>query len=569
MRELKLEKFLLVFCFFLLLGVPRFLSLGAHWGSDETRWLNRSAAFMSSVERGAFDETLVTYHPGVMTMWCAGLRTFFTEPDVTVENLAAARFLIGLVVWIGIGVACLLLYKLFGQWVALASFACLAYSPLFLAQTRRVHTDALAATFLLLTVLLFIFYCRNRQHNRYLIFSGITFGVAFLSKSYALILLLWIPFSLFLYRDGTAEKNRLTIVVTELLCFLNCAILTVFAFWPVFWSPGFGIIALGLAGLTFMLLKANREIQYRSALLMVFSGIGIVFAFVQIGHLLKVVVEGVNWAVTTPHEVEHFFLGKIVNDPGWLFYPFVLTIKSTVLMLPLAVLGCVLLWRQRRHSETTRHLFRAALSLVIGVGIFTFCFSAASKKFPRYLLPAFLFLEILAAIGIIEGLKCGYSVLRSWFGAEVIAKYKTVLAGAACVCFFFIQIFPVFACYSYYGTYYNLCWKVTDLTDIITVGDGSGLDIAAQYLNEVPNAADIQVQVSPLVAPIVANYFHGHAYSADRAPGHTPAYEIVYVRDSQIDRVPQMGRLKGELHARIILNGITYVWIYRIPPQGE
>ena len=118
---------------------------------------------MSAVQQKHFSETLITYHPGVMTMWVAGLRTFLKDTGLDVPNqtrdrwfihLIRARWFICIVVSVGIGIACLLLYQFFGRWVAFASFACLAYSPLFLAQTRRVHTDALATVFILLTVLL-------------------------------------------------------------------------------------------------------------------------------------------------------------------------------------------------------------------------------------------------------------------------------------------------------------------------------------------------------------------------------------------------------------------------------
>lgn len=42
--------------------------LSAHWSSDEARWLQRSENFMSAVKQGKFSNTLITYHPGVMTM---------------------------------------------------------------------------------------------------------------------------------------------------------------------------------------------------------------------------------------------------------------------------------------------------------------------------------------------------------------------------------------------------------------------------------------------------------------------------------------------------------------------
>ena len=116
---------------FFTIGALRLLSLDAHWSSDEARWLNRSEQFMSAIKQGEFSEVLVAYHPGVTTMWLAGLRTFWTEPRIDVQNLTHARWFIGIVVWAGIGIACLLLYKLFGQWIALAGFACLATSPSF------------------------------------------------------------------------------------------------------------------------------------------------------------------------------------------------------------------------------------------------------------------------------------------------------------------------------------------------------------------------------------------------------------------------------------------------------
>ena len=175
-------RFFLAICFLIVFCVLRLHSLDAHWSSDEARWLRRSADFMSAVKRGEFSETLIAYHPGVITMWMAGLRTLFTETGLNVENLARARWFIGIFVGVGIGVACLLIYQLFGRWVSLVGLASFAFSPLFLPQTRRVHTDALATTFIFLTMLLFLLYCQNRRHQHYLIFSGIAFGLAVLPR---------------------------------------------------------------------------------------------------------------------------------------------------------------------------------------------------------------------------------------------------------------------------------------------------------------------------------------------------------------------------------------------------
>ena len=203
--SLKTPSLFLVLCLFAVASVSRLFSLGAHWTADEAGWLDRSTVFMAAVEMGNFSETLVAFHPGVITVWIAALRTFFTDPHVSVQGLALARWFIGVVLLIGIGIAAVLLYRLFGRWIAIIGATFLSFSPLFLAQSRRVHTDALAAIFVLLTVLSLLLYCDTPQKRRYLIGSGIAFGLACLAKSNSLILLLWLPicFALFRNREET------------------------------------------------------------------------------------------------------------------------------------------------------------------------------------------------------------------------------------------------------------------------------------------------------------------------------------------------------------------------------
>ena len=564
-----MRKFIPVFvcCAFLIISIPRLLSLDAHWNSDEARWLQRSENFMSAVKQGKFSDTLVSYHPGVMTMWIAGLRTFFLDAGINLQNLIRARWFLGVAVWIGIGVSGLLLYHIFGRWEAITSIVFLVFSPFFLAQTRRVHTDALAAIFVLLTVLLLLLYCKNWQKHRYLVLSGITYGLAVLSKSYSLILIVWVPICLFLFW-GHREKvlKKLFRAIAAALCFLSCGVLTIIGLWPVFWEPAFGLLAASLLGVTVLLLntlKKDNEQKWISLLLLLTTGIVLVVVSTNAIRVLWLILDRVNWAVTTPHEVEHFFLGKVVYDPGWLFYWFVLSIKSTPLMLPLVFVCAFLFWTRRKTSVETGLQFRRVIALIVVVLLFTLCLSITSKKFSRYLLPAFPILEILAAFGFVGFIRWSVSQIQSRFGNGTNSIGAT-FTYIACICYFLIQILPVLLLHPYYGTYYNLCWKVTDITKVITVGEASGLDIAAKYLNAKPNADQMIVQVSPLATEFIGRYFRGYAYRADRNIGRIANYEIVYIRDSQIGRVPQTGTLNGALEAIITLNGIDHVWIYQV-----
>ena len=515
---------------------------------------------------GAFSETLVTFHPGVITMWLAALRTFFTEPYISVQGLALARWFIGIALLIGIGVAAVLLYRLFGRWVAVIGATFLSFSPLFLAQSRRVHTDALAATFVLLTVLSLLLYCQMLQKRRYLVGSGIAYGLACLAKSNSLILLLWLPICFVLFRTQKETWRQFFLRGFGAgLCFLSCTLLTVFALWPLFWNPTFLIFGMCLLAVTlFTYRELQKEAHHRLTLYLV----SVVVVGGVSGYMVRTVWEvfdGVAWAITTPHNVEHFFLGQVLYDPGWLYYPLVLCTETTPLTLPLVFAGCLFLWRKRYQEEYARQ-FRIALALVAVVLLLTLCLSLTSKKFSRYLLPAFPMLEILAAVGFFEFLKWGYSYIDSRFGTETNSQ-KLIFSIVTLLCLFLIQILPVLRLHPYYGTYYNLCFKLTDIKKITTVGEGggAGYDLAAKYLNEKPNAQALRVQTFPPSAQFFLPYFVGQMSWVDAGEAVILDYEVVHLRESQAGWVPQTGTLNGELEHVITLNGIDYVWIYRIP----
>ena len=566
MKSLPLKTFSLFFgvCLFVVAGATRLFSLGAHWTSDEGGWLDHSTVFMAAVEMGAFSETLVAFHPGVITVWIAALRTFFIDPHVSVQGLALARWFIGVALLIGIGIAAVLLYRLFGRWVAVIGAVFLSFSPLFLAQSRRVHTDALASTFVLLTVLSLLLYCELLQKRRYLVGSGIAYGLACLAKSNSLILLLWLPicFVLFRNREETWRQFFLRGLGAG-LCFLSCTLLTVFALWPLFWNPVFLVSGLCLLAVA---LFTCRELQKGTRQRLTLYLASVVVVGVVSGYMVRTVwkvFDGVAWAITTPHNVEHFFLGQALYDPGWLYYPLVLCIRTTPLTLPLAFAGGLFLWRKRHEGGYGRQ-FRIALGLVTVVLLFTLCLSLTSKKFSRYLLPAFPMLEILAAIGLFEFLKWGYAYIDSRFGTETDSQ-KLIFSIVTILCLIAIQIVPVLRLHPYYTTYYNLCFKLTDIRKIITVPAAAGYDLAAKHLNRKPNAQALRVQIFPQSIQFFLPYFTGQVHSTDADEAIIPDYEIVHLRESQAGWVPQTGTLNGELEHVITLNSIDYVWIYRIP----
>ena len=268
-------------------------------------------------------------------------------------------------------------------------------------------------------------------------------------------------------------------------------------------------------------------------------------------------------------------MGEIAYDPGWLFYPLMLSIKSAPLTLPLAVVGAVLLWRDRKQFQYASTC-RIYTLLSVFIVLFTLCMLVCAKKFSRYLLPVFPILGILAAIGLsllidkITALGVARSQnVKGQTGVEkpnLLARLHVwKISGVTVVTLVFvIQAFPVLRLHSYYGTYYNPLWGVPGITRICTTGDASGLDLAAEYLNQKPNAEDLVVHVSPLSAEFFGYYFKGKPYRRDRNPGIlTPDYEVAYIRDVQIKLV-NFDDIEGTLEHVIRLNNVDYVWIYKL-----
>lgn len=550
------------FLLFLLLItlVPRISQLDAHWASDEILWLRRSSDFMKALSEREFSATAGTYHPGVITMWLAGLRMFLKDEgeNPSLAELKSARKLMCFPISICVVVAFCLLHRLFGTGCAIICVLFLAFDPFFLAQSRRVHTDAISSILILLTVLCWLIYRFSpRRRCRYLIFSGITFGLAVLSKSYALILLMWVP--MVIGRGVLKKPTILVVAMVEILCWGSCALLTVITLWPVFWTRDFFLLGLCVLSIIVFSFYSLRDEENKKPSGVFLTAIGF---FAILGYTVKTVwtvFEGVGWAVTTPHEIEHFFWGRVTNDPRGFFYPLMLSIKSPPFILPTVLIGMVFLWKKRRESQYTQQ-YQIAFALFLVVAHLTVCLSVTSKKLDRYLLPAFLILDVLA--GNLMWL------MASKFWAN-FCRFNWMRGGTVMAGFlvFFIHTVPVFALHPYYGTYYNTCWKVFDITKIITVGDASGIDLAAKYLNEKPNASQLVVKVSPLAREFFGYYFRGQVFFDQLFPldpDSVPDYEVVYLRDSQVGRVPQHGTYNGILECVITLNGIDYVWIYRV-----
>lgn len=145
-----------------------------------------------------------------------------------------------------------------------------------------------------------------------------------------------------------------------------------------------------------------------------------------------------------------------------------------------------------------------------------------------------------------------------------------------------LQAVPVLKIHPYYATYHFPLLSGQWVTKNTSVGKGVGLDVAAACLNAKPDAPHLRVRVSRF-SNNLNKYFVGKTWqrsNRETFPRYIDFdYDVEYVRDRQIqgkpvDAHPEKGTPPSVLQRHrdfhrerehvVRLNGIDYVWIYRV-----
>ncbi len=584
MRKIVIIVLFLLFLF-LLTFLPRLLSLSVHWASDEFLWMERSRTFLSAMKTQQFSKTYITYHPGITTCWLGSMAIWYkSERDtlseswlladenfLTPEMLASIRFPVGVATGLLILLAGILIYRLFGKTTACLGTLFLAVEPFLLAESRRVHTDALTSLFLFLALLLWLCFLENERLRRsHLVLSGICFGLACLSKSVACAFLLFLPFLLgwyIIYRNVPLSK-----LVWSALLWMMSALMTVLVAWPYMWTatftlwniPMFPVLFLGCGTiLVWCCRKLSSDtvsVLTRLELLILAYGL-----FVTVGGLVSSiphVVDAMHWAVTEANAVPTLFLGKIRYNPGILYFPVMWFVWSTPLTFPLIVFVMYRVWQQRNSQQK---LFSVVVVLGLFVLFYLVGLTIASKKISRYIVVFLPVVTLLTTLGAVETVALFKKKL-----------WKSILLATLIM----LQIAPILRLHPYYRTYYypflSGKWVATNTSSIT----GAGLSLAADYLNSLPNAPHLQVRLSPFSEDMESYLIK----KTSRQEYETYDYEVEHLYDKQtlgppVDPPPKeaypadMWRPTGEddrkLEHVVRLNGINYVWIYRILPEEK
>jgi hypothetical protein len=514
---------------FLAALIPRAL----HPVSRPLQWYERSFRFVDAVFHGQWADTIVSEHPGVTPMWLIGLvqhgyyallkalgtspphpldignRAFQTEVAVSVFPLALAIALGVLATW-------WLLRNLFGEPVAWAGAGFLALDPFHIAISKVVHVDALLSVLMVLSALTLLVSLRRSGASgqersswpryRWLLASGVLAGLAFLTKSPAYFLVPFLGLSL------VVTRRRARVVqgyVMPVLLWVSAAAITYALLWPTMW--------------------------------------------VQPGQTLATVIGGVFKHTGRAHPQPLYYLGELTTeDPGLGFYGITLLVKATALSLPLFVIGLVgpltTMWRRERRS----------LGLLIAYLVFFFVqMGLGAKKAPRYLLPAFPALDIIAGVGLVTLARH----LASWR-----AKIPT---GAFVAVALLVQAALTWPYHPYYITHASLLvgGPAGARRLLLATPEGEGLDLVAETLNRLPQADQVRVGVQLPAQEAFRQYFVGEVADTREPDLDYLVFAEIYVRRHMAE--DQWGEQWETYKYRLpeytaYLHGLPYAWLYRV-----
>jgi len=484
--------------------VLRLVPLGRYVTPDEPAWVERSIRFADALAARDWTSVPSTGHPGVTTMWLGGagvtLRRWLAPAEsaahldwirrlawLAPENGEAFRHLafflpygrvaVTLVNSVGLLAVYWMLKRLFGRPAAFLSLGLLACDPFLAGHSGLLHTDGLLATFSFASLVAALAGLQEPGRIVWWPLSGFFGGLAILTKIPAVLIL---PFvlALLVFRHlqlsipgASWATGKGCLLVTRSLLFVFSTLTVVLALHPGLWSDPVGTL--------------RSLISFTS------------------GHLQSV-------------QRPIFFFGRIMSDPGVLFYPTVYVFRASPIVL-FGVIGGVSLLSRVSSERRYTVLVMLAFALLYGVGI-----SLGAKKHGRYILPVFPPLALTAALGLAALMDQVFPKLMAWppyvlskrirLSTLPIPMYQRV--GGFILILAQVLIGVAFAAHplAYYNPLMGGPWTAVE---VLPRGWGEGMGAAARWLNQRSDAGGLTVAASSV--PPFASIFAGHTVPLEQA----------------------------------------------------
>jgi 4-amino-4-deoxy-L-arabinose transferase-like glycosyltransferase len=448
-RSILGNDYLISIIIFIIAFIPRFMDLGNTIIADEQLWILRSKEFAKALMSTDMAGTHISNHPGVITMWLGaisiGMANFAFGHKEFADLLFAAQLPFSLVTSVAVASFYNLSKIAFNSHIAIISSIILAFDIFYLAYSRIIHLDAVLSSFMICSFLALLVFYQRPKIRKWLMLSSFLGGLSVLAKVsgvYMFPMAALVAIVYFIIELKTTRRPIRPLITEHLTNFaiwVLIALITIYALWPAMWNNPQKVLGLFL------------------------RGPGMV-----------------------AHEQGQFFLGAPVDDPGALFYPLIISFRSTPLSLVFFIVGVVYLVI---HSVTkkwqSKHLVSNTWLCLSFIFFFLVMMTIPDKKAGRYILPVFPAIALLSGIGIYNTVISIEKLFTTRTQRKNTIGFVLVFVGIA-------QLYCIISVYPYFLSYYNpLAGGPKAAVKAILVGRGEGVDLVAGYLNQQANAENI------------------------------------------------------------------------------
>jgi len=485
------RQIVLVLVLILIIWLPRGLELDRYVATDEVAWLVRSANFYYALGQGDYAATYIKEHPGVVTMWAGTaaymldfpeyrgfgqgyfeadkywmFEDFITSYGIDPHDLlVTTRLIIVIINTLLIAAAFVFARLLFGAFPALIGFLLIAFDPFHVSVTRLAHLDGPVSSFLFLSLLAFLAYLYCGRRLLYLLISAITGGLAVLAKLPGLIIApAVVLIALISYFNERKEELREDVeragtlaglLIKPLLLWGTVFIISIVIFFPAMWvNPITNLKQLLLSPLT-----AGRVVQ-----------------------VVEDDLPSGNDGEINAAEIRFPFSSKSIEY--YLRYPRRYLWNTTPVIL-FGLVAALAAYIFKFSLFKTKKVRRAVIGLLLFLVVYTLFLTFASKTSDKYYIPVYPVLDLIAGLGC-------YACV-DWIGKFKPFAGKKMFPYLALSAIILVQIVGAMRTYPYYSTYFNpLLGGSRRAGEVMSVGSGEGLDMAADYLNNKPDAENLK-----------------------------------------------------------------------------
>ena len=486
---------------------PHLPALNSFTTIDEPDWLSMGTNFYYALGQREFQNTVYEYQPAVTTMWIvtAAILIYFPEyrgfgqgyleyqkpllDSFMLQHgkdplvlLHYARLIQTFVILILFLLLYYLLQRLISKPIAFFAILFASFDPFYLSQTRLLNHEAMLSLFVVISILALHIYFSQNHKNIFLLLSGIATGLAQITKSSAIAILMPIGILLLMQVIQNRRDGFLKAVWSHLKVFavwLLILVASYFIFWPGMWvAPG----------------KMLYQVY---------------------GNAFSYAFQGARLTVTGNLETSEFGLSNVSGIWDLLS---VLLWRTTPLTWMGILLGFTLPFtRDHELVRPIRQLFTlllsAAAAFIILIGI------AQGRNSPHYILTSYLSLNLIAGLG--------WFYTAKWVVERFTSEHSEKIQYASLSILILAQVWSAGSFYPYYFTYRNPILYAAGLhNQFPQFPYGEGLELAGQYLAGLPNAKDT----------VVLSYYARGCFSY-YYPGESTRFKPYYIENSYEDEL--------------------------------